>query len=80
MVTVENILRYFSNVMKDLEVVTICKTPDKYIIHTKFKTRYDSMDGVYATPRSELKVKEYPYMAKKEEYKKALQNVVYRKK
>jgi hypothetical protein len=80
MVTIENILNYFNNVMKDLRVVTICKTPDKYIIHTESKTRDDSMDGVYATQRGELKVSEYPYMAKPEEYKKALKNVVYRKK
>lgn len=79
MVTVNSILNYFSNVMKDLTVVTICKTPDKYIVMTESKLRNDSVDGIYFTPRGELKVSEYPYMAKRNEYKKALQNVVYRK-
>lgn len=80
MVTVDGIIKYFNNVMKDLRVVTICIAPDKYIITTESKTRNDSVDGVYFTSKTVLKIQEYPYMAKRAEYKKALKNVVYRKK
>lgn len=78
MVTPEAIVKHFDIFANGLTVKSILALPDKFIIHTITKNREDSVDGVYYTKKSKLDIQEYPYLAKRKEYRQAMNNVVYK--
>ncbi len=74
---VQNCIKQFNNEYPDRKIYSIGST-GKIFILTTYTEPESSDDGFYSYNPVTNKIEEYPWLAKTEEFKKAMSNIVYK--